>query len=147
MRRFAIPLFFLLLAMPALPVDAQQLDAYSACSFYPQGAGCDQVYQRALKDSSLEAAPVREAFQKYARYLKMPSSGLDDQDRRWLKDNHIRLPALDAADLAGLHNLLHDDTLKNGDEKQAAANNFIAHAVQAELYCRLNSCGTSAPGV
>jgi hypothetical protein len=145
MRTLATVLLSAALAGIPLSLRAQQFDGYAACSFYPQGAGCDQVYRQALKDNSPSALPVRGAFQDYARYLKMPASGLSAEDRRWLQDNGIRLPALNPSNQAGLHNLLHDQALQDGDKKRAAVNNFLGRAVQAELYCSFNSCDPPAP--
>lgn len=120
-------------------------DLYSKCSFYPQGAGCDGAYRQALKDADPAALAVRAAFQDYARYLKDGAPGLDESDRTWLKQNGIRLPQLNATNLAGLHNLLADPALQaDQDRKRAAVNNFIGRAVQAELYCALNGCAAQA---
>jgi hypothetical protein len=140
MRTLATVLLSAALAGIPLSLRAQQSDRYAACSFYPQGAGCDQVYRQALKDNSPSALPVRSAFQDYARYLRMPASELTAEDRRWLEDNGIRLPALNPSNQAGLHNLLHDPALKDESKKRSAVNNFIGRAVQAELYCSFNSC-------
>jgi hypothetical protein len=140
MRTLATVLLSAALAAIPSSLRAQQFDRYSSCSFYPQGAGCDQVYRQALKDSSPWAQPVRDAFQKYARYLKMSAAELTPEDRRWLKDNDIRLPALNRVNQSGLHNLLLDPTLKDGAEKRSAVHNFIGRAVQAELYCSFNNC-------
>jgi hypothetical protein len=147
MRVLATVLLSAGLAGIPLCLNAQQFDRYAACSFYPQGAGCDQVYRQALKDNSPAALPVRDAFQKYARYLRMPAAELTAQDRRWLKDSGIRLPALNPINQAGLHNLLHDQALKEGEAKRSAVNNFIGRAVQAELYCSFNSCVPQAPAI
>jgi len=140
MRALATVLLSATLATIPFSLRAQQLDRYASCSFYPQGAGCDQVYRQALKDNSLAALPVREAFQNYARYLKMPAAEMTAEDQRWLKDNGIRLPALSPANRAGLHHLLQDQALKEGDSKRSAVHNFIGRAVQAELYCSFNNC-------
>ena len=147
MRTLATVLLSAALAILPFPLSGQPLDRYSSCSLYPQGADCDQVYRQALKDNSLAALPVREAFQNYARYLKMPAAELTAEDQRWLKDNSIRLPALSAANRAGLHHLLQDQALKEGDSKRSAVHNFIGRAVQAELYCSFNSCELPAPAV
>jgi len=146
MRNFATVFLSATLAATPLSLHAQP-DRYSSCSFYPQGAGCDQAYQQALTDKSPEALLVREAFQKYARYLKLPAAELTPEDQRWLKENSIRLPALNAANRSGLHHLLHDESLKENEAKQAAANNFIGRAVEAELYCSLNGCEPATPDV
>ena len=145
MRTLASVLLSAALAAIPFSLRAQQLDRYAACSLYPQGAGCEQVYRQALKDSSPWALPVREAFHKYARYLKMPAAELTPEDHRWLKDNDIPLPVLSPVNRSGLHNLLHDQTIKDGADKRSAVNNFIGRAVQAELYCSFNSCESPAP--
>ena len=117
-------------------------DRYVRCSFYPQGKGCDQTYQLALRDPSPGAASVPDAFEHYARYLKPASEGLTEDDKLYLKQNEIRVPSdLEAADLAGLHNVIHDPILVGNEAaKRTAVNAFIARAVQAELYCGISEC-------
>ena len=132
-------------------VRAQEMppaDPYTLCSFYPQGASCEAVYQQALKNESLPAArSVRDAFNSYARYLKPPGA-LSEQDRAWLQDNQIRLPDdLSPADLGGLHNVIADSALANdAAARRNAVNNFISRALAAELFCGFNKC-TDTSGV
>ena len=58
-----------------------------------------------------------------------------------MQDNQIELPLdLNAQDLGGLHNVINDPALKDGDAKVIAVQNFLSRAVQAELYCGLNGC-------
>ena len=139
-----------LLALLAAPPPAEAQPAaelYTLCSFYPQGAPCEAVYQEALKDQSAPPArSVRDAFNYYARYLKPPAQ-FTDADRAWLTDNQITLPDLSEANLGGLHNVINDPALA-GDSaaRRNAANNFISRALEAELYCGFNSCSATAPG-
>jgi hypothetical protein len=126
---------------PAKALD-DGVDRYVRCSFYPQGKGWDQAYQQALHDVNPAAASVRDAFEHYARYLKPDTSGLTDNDKRYLVQNEIRTPFdLSAANLAGLHNVVNDPSLA-GDPtaRRLAVNGFIARAVQAELYCGTSGC-------
>jgi hypothetical protein len=130
----------------ALAQGTVTTDPYTLCSFYPQGAPCEAVYQQALKNDSLPAArSVRDAFNFYARYLKTPGA-LTDQDRAWLQSSGIRLPAdLTEANLGGLHNVINDPALANdGAARSNAVNNFISRAVEAEIFCGLNKCGNAA---
>ena len=114
-------------------------DLYLLCAFYPKVGTCEDVYRRAMKDDSITAQAVRAEYMGYARYLH-GSSGLSESDYRYLKENSIRVPAeLNAVNRSGLHNVIHDETLKN-DEKRAAVNGFLSRAVQAELYCGFNKC-------
>ncbi len=132
--------FFLTFAAP-VAAQSQNTDSYIRCSFYPQGTGCDQVYQQARFDRSPGAASVRNAFEHYARYLKPRTSGLTDNDKLYLAQNQIRVFDLDEGDLAGLHNVINDpDLAKDPAAKLTEVNGFIARAVQAELYCGLNQC-------
>lgn len=141
--RLLVPAALGILIQAPAAVRAQQTDIaalYTACAFHPQGAECEPVYQRALKDSSPGAAAVRDAFTFYARYLKNSAARLSDADRQFLKANNIVLPmGLSVADQAGLHNVIHDPSLSNA-ARVDAVNNFLARAVQAELYCSFNSC-------
>ena len=142
--KLALPIAAMLVITPTARAQTATNDAalYIPCSFYPQGTGCDGVYKQALHDDSPAAASVRAAFQYYARYLKPVGSGLSDDDNRYLAQNDIRVPFdLNAADTAGLHNVINDGALaKNPDERRAAVNGFIGRAVQAELYCGTNRC-------
>ena len=137
----ALAAILLATATPARALD-DGVDRYVRCSFYPQGKGCDQAYQQALHDVSPAAASVRDAFKHYAHYLRPDTSGLSDDDKRYLVQNEIRAPFdLSAANLAGLHNVINDPSLA-GDPtaRRLAVNAFIAHAVQAELYCGTGGC-------
>jgi hypothetical protein len=141
-------------ACPALfagAAEAQSADVYTMCAFYPQGEPCAALYQQVLKNSEPPPAfAVKQAFEGYARYLETssgaPAQGLTDQDRQYLAANSMAVPDdLNAANQAGLHNVINDAAL-TGDAKQRAVSNFIGRARQAELYCHFNSCGTpSAP--
>ncbi len=134
---------------PSGAVQAQEqraaADPYTLCSFYPQAAACEAVYQEALKDDSRPSSrSIRDAFNLYARYLKNPGA-LTDQDRAWLASNAISLPAdLGEADLGGLHNVINDPALtKDATLHTNAVKNFISRAVEAEIFCGLNICGES----
>lgn len=121
--------------------DGSAPDLDTACYFYPQGPGCEQVYQRALKDSGPVANSVRDAFEKYARYLQNQTGGLTEEDRRYLKENGVALPfELNATNQAGLHNVINDPALRDPVVRRSAVNRFIGHAVQAELYCGTTDC-------
>lgn len=121
--------------------DVSVPDLDTACYFYPQGPGCEQVYQRALKDAGPVAISVRDAFEKYARYLQDQTGGLTQEDRRFLKENDIALPfALNASNQAGLHNVINDPALRDPVVRRSAVTRFIGHAVQAELYCSTTGC-------
>jgi hypothetical protein len=125
----------------AVAARAQTADPYVRCSFYPQGAGCEQVLQQALRDSSPGAASVRNAFAHYARYLKPGNAGLSAEDKAYLVQNGIRLFELQKENLEGLHNVINDPALvKDTEARRMEVNAFIAHAVQAELYCGRNRC-------
>lgn len=118
-------------------------DLYMICAFYPKPDTCETVYQQAMKDNSISAEAVRAEYTGYARYLTGAAS-LTETDRQFLKDNGIRVPEdLSPADQAGLHNVINDVSV-NGNAKPTAVNNFLSRAVQAELYCGLNSCDGSA---
>ena len=130
-----------LISGAAVAVRAQTPDPYVRCSFYPRGAGCEQVYQQAQRDSSPGAASVRNAFERYARYLKPENSGLTAEDKAYLAQNGIRFFDLEQEDLEGLHNVINDPAwAKDIEGRRNAVNAFIAHAVQAELYCGRNRC-------
>ena len=138
----------LLGCLAAAPATAQPApELYTLCSFYPQGAPCEAVYQQALKDQSAPAArSVRDAFTYYARYLKTPAQ-FGDADRAWLADNQINMPDLNQANLNGLHNVINDPELApDAAAHRAAVNNFISRALEAELYCGFNSCTAPAAG-
>ncbi|MBN9545312.1 MAG: hypothetical protein J0I19_07555 [Alphaproteobacteria bacterium] len=130
-----------ILAGAAVSAHAQIADPYVSCSFYPQGTGCQEVLQQALRDSSPAAASVRSAFEQYARYLSPENAGLSADDKVYLVQNGIRFFDLEKGNLEGLHNVINDPELaKDTEAKRMAVNAFIAHAVQAELYCGRNRC-------
>jgi hypothetical protein len=118
-------------------------DLYTMCAFYPQGAPCAALYQRALKESAPPASAVRQAFEGYARYLTGSGGGLSDADKAWLTANGILIPVdLNSANQGGLHNVINDPALlAKPEERLRAVNNFIGRARQAELYCHFNGCG------
>jgi hypothetical protein len=121
----------------AVSPSARQL--YAKCALYPEPGTCEAVYQAAMRDDSVLAEAPRAEYAFYARYLTGQGT-LTEQDLQFLKDNAIVLPdGLSGADLAGLHNVIRDESLKPG-AKRAAVNNFLSRAVQAELYCGFNSC-------
>lgn len=130
------------LAAAGAPTDTASLEAqYIHCSFRPQDAGCAEAHQAALKNDDPAAQSVRDAFTDYGRYLAMPAASLTDQDRAYLKDNNIALPAdLDAANLSGLHHVIGDRAL-SGEARRMAVVNYLSRAVEAELYCAFNACG------
>jgi hypothetical protein len=114
---------------------------YTPCTFYPQSEGCRDVYQYALRDKNPTAESVRRAFTQYARYLTPTGGGLTEDDQNFLKDNNIQVPKdLNAANRAGLHNVINDPSLRTPSERRAAVNGFLSRAVAAELYCGLNVC-------
>lgn len=114
-------------------------DLYLVCAFYPQPGTCESVYQQAMNDQSISAEAVRAEYIGYVRYLNGNGS-LTDADRQWLKENNIRVPNdLSAANQTGLHNVINDASLVP-DSRPVAVNNFLSRAVEAELYCGLNSC-------
>jgi hypothetical protein len=123
-------------------VSAQNSDLYSHCTFYPQAPVCEKVYQQALTDPSPGARSVQAAYLGYARYLKNANGSLTDEDRQYLQRNFIDVPdGLSLQDIGGLHNVINDPALQNDpDARVAAVNNFINRAIEAELYCGLNSC-------
>jgi hypothetical protein len=128
------------LSVPSPTVPSQGL--YQLCTFYPKPGTCEAVYQRALHDTSVTAEAVKAEYDGYARYLH-GGTGLTDADRRFLQANGIRLPAgLSPRDQIGLHNALNRPGL-DGRARNAAANNFLSRAVEAQLYCGLNACGES----
>jgi hypothetical protein len=132
-------------SLPAAKVNESRggEDLYLLCGFYPKPGACEKVYQRALKDTSIAAQAVRAEYLGYARYLTGRGS-LTDADRQYLKDNGIWLPAdLTGANQAGLHNVINDLSLDPAS-RRIAVNNFLSRAVQAELYCRFNSCEEGA---
>ena len=131
----------LLMAGAAVSARAQSPDPYVRCSFYPQGTGCEQVYQQALHDISPGAASVRSAFEQYARYLKPENAGLTEGDRSYLAQNGIRYFELNRDNLKGLHNVINDPVLsKDAERRRTEVYAFIARAVQAELYCGTSGC-------
>lgn len=129
------------LPQPGRAQDGPAPDPYTACYFYPQGPGCENVYQQALKDTGPVAISVRDAFEKYALYLQHQTGGLTEEDRRYLKENGTMLPfELNATNQAGLHNVINDPALRDPVMRRSAVTRFIGHAVQAELYCGTTGC-------
>lgn len=129
-------------AIESKPAASTQ-DLYMVCAFYPKPGTCEDVYRQAMRDNSITAQAVRAEYTAYARYLK-GASALTETDRQFLRDNGIRVSGdLSLANQAGLHNVINDASLR-GDAKRAAVNNFLSRAVEAELYCGFNSCGTPA---
>lgn len=124
---------------PAVPTH----DLYTVCAFYPKPGTCEEVYRQAMRDNSISAQAVRAEYTGYARYLK-DAAALTETDRKFLRDNDIRVSRdLSLANQAGLHNVINDASLR-GDAKRTAVNNFLSRAVEAEIYCGLNSCDTPA---
>jgi hypothetical protein len=127
------------------PAPAPEL--YTLCAFYPQGQPCAALYQQVMGDKvSPAATSVRQAVEGYGRYLSSgaagAASGLSRQDRDYLIDNNVRIPDdLNAANQAGLHNVINDPALQaDAGARERAVNNFIGRARQAELYCHFNTC-------
>jgi len=109
------------------------------CAFYPKPGTCESVYRKAMRESAISAQAVRAEYTGYARYLT-GSEILTDADRQYLRESGIAVPNdLNPINQGGLHNVINDQTL-TAKEKPAAINNFLSRAVQAELYCRFNSC-------
>ena len=77
--------------------------------------------------------------------MKTAAPGLTPDDRKYLADNHIKLPFdLNAENLGGLHNVINDPALSNPQSREMAVQAFLSRAVQAELYCGLNGCTPGA---
>ncbi len=124
---------------PSSPPDRLGQDLYMLCAFYPKPGTCENIYRRAMQNQSIIAQAVKAEYTGYARYLG-GSASLSYTDRQYLKDHGIWIPGdLSLANQAGLHNVINDASL-GADAKQAAINNFISRAVEAELYCGFNSC-------
>ena len=118
-----------------------QADRYVFCSFRPQAASCQAVYQQALRDQSPGASAVKAAFDGYGRYVAHATGSLTEADKQFLTTNAVRLPELTPQDQAGLHAVINDPALaKDADARRIAVNNFISRAVQAEQYCNFNDC-------
>jgi hypothetical protein len=141
MTRFMVGLLLLTAASAA---NAQEADQ-TYCTFRPQADSCQPVYQKSLGDSAPGALSVRNAFAAYGRYVraaKTSNASLTDEDRRILAANNITLPTdLNAEDLAGLHEVIRGQSGQNAAAAQAI-NSYLSHAIQAELYCDFNACGT-----
>jgi hypothetical protein len=110
------------------------------CIFAPEPAKCEPVYHRALKDSSPESISVREAYERYAKYLKAETA-LTDADRKFLKANAIDMPDdLTAAQLGGLHAVINDRATGGAEDHKAAVVNYLLRAGEANIYCDIESC-------
>jgi len=111
------------------------------CIFAPDPARCEPVYRQALKDSSPESISVREAYERYAKYLKDPHNTLSDADRKFIKANAIDMPDdLTPAQLSGLHNVINDRATGGAEDHKAAVVNFLLRAGEANIYCGLDNC-------
>ena len=120
-------------------------DLYTLCALYPKAGTCEEIYRRALRDSSIPAQAVRAEYEGYVRYLGGNAS-LTETDRQYLRQNGIRVPEdLSPADQAGLHNVINDAGL-SAEARSGAVNNFLGRAVQAGLYCGFNSCNNGTAG-
>jgi len=116
------------------------------CTFYPQAKDCEAVLTQASQDGDPRSEALRDAYLGYGRYIRDAHGGLTDEDRLFVKDHDIRLPSgMSTEDLAGLHNVIHDEQIRTLAERVSAVNNFIGRAVSAEQYCFFNKCGTAAP--
>jgi hypothetical protein len=142
----AIGLYAALSSIGARSQGALTPNDYTHCTFDPLAPVCESVYQQALKDTNPYAVSVKNAFEVYGRYMRLPSSGLTDEDRQYLKVNNINIPDdLTAADQGGLHNVINEPALqKDSSARQAAVNGFLSRATQVELYCALNACEATA---
>jgi hypothetical protein len=128
---------------PAQPPMPSTAELYTLCAFYPQAAPCGALYRQSLRETTPPAQAVKQAFEGYARYLTPADSpGLTGQDRQYLTANGVQIPAdLNAANQAGLHNVIGDPALQaDAQARLRAVNNFIGRARQAELYCHFNAC-------
>ena len=88
------------------------------------------------------AEAIREAYERYARYLNDGENTLTATDRQYLKGLEIDLPDdLDPVQQSGLHNVINDPSLRpQADDRKAAVINFILRAEEANLYCGQNIC-------
>ena len=95
------------------------------------------------RDPSAEA--IRDAYERYARYLKNDKNALTAADRQYLAGLEIDLPDdLNSAQQSGLHNVINDPALQpKADDRKAAVVNFILRAEEANIYCGQNSCPSS----
>jgi hypothetical protein len=111
------------------------------CIFAPDPVKCEPVFRQALKDSSPESISVREAYDRYAKYLKDAHNTLSDADRRYLKANAIVMPDdLTSVQLCGLHNVINDRALGSAEDHKAAVVNYLLRAGEANIYCGIDSC-------
>jgi len=142
MRKCAAGLGVAAIAISGSIARAQDIkpDPHTACYFRPQAPACETLIRG--QDDSPAAEGVKASYQAYGRYLKNPSGGLTIQDRTYLKDNDIALPEmLGPANQSGLHAVINDPALAGDpDTRRHAVNNFLRHAVAAELYCGFNIC-------
>ncbi len=85
---------------------------------------------------------MREAYERYARYLKDDKNTLTAADRQYLRGLEIDLPDdLNPAQQSGLHNVINDPKLqRKADDQKAAVINFVLRAEEANLYCGSNVC-------
>lgn len=110
------------------------------CTFAPEPRLCAPVYRKAMHSREPSAEALRDASERYARYLANDKNVLTAADRQYLAGLAIDLPDdLNAAQQSGLHNVINDPALK-ADDRKAAVINFILRAEEANLYCGQNSC-------
>ena len=120
------------------------------CVFAPEPDLCAPEYRKAMHSREPSAESIREAYERYARYLKNDKNALSDADRQYLTGLEIDLPDdLNSTQQSGLHNVINDPALQpKADDRKAAVINFILRAEEANLYCGRNSCpstGGAAP--
>lgn len=115
------------------------------CTFAPEPDLCAPVYSKAMHGRAPADEALREAFERYARYLMDDKNTLSDADRLYLKTVDIDLPDdLNPAQQSGLHNVINDPALrKNADDRKAAVINYILRAEEANIYCGQYSCPSS----
>jgi hypothetical protein len=116
------------------------------CTFAPQPDPCAPVYRKAMHSRDPSAEALREADERYARYLKNDKNTLTAADRQYLMGLEVGLPDdLNSAQQSGLHNVINDPALQTkADDRKAAVVNFILRAEEANIYCGQNSCPYSS---